>query len=154
MRRALEGTGIPYAVKVHGSALEYTVKPHPERFLAVAREGLDGARTVLVGSRHTAESLWAALADGAGDGQGDPVGTGETDLIARTRLGPPGVDLEVFRPGSPMQRLRGFATSSTGWAASRCPNRARPREMTGMRSAVRPSRPHVPWTASIPSAIA
>ena len=55
--------GVPYAVKVHGSALEYTVKPNPERFLPYAREGLAGARAVLVGSRHTAESLWAAMDD-------------------------------------------------------------------------------------------
>jgi glycosyltransferase involved in cell wall biosynthesis len=75
---------VPYAVKVHGSALEYTVKPQPERFLPAAREGLAGAQTVLVGSRHTAESLWAAMED--------------PELPARTRLGPPGVDVEMFRP--------------------------------------------------------
>src|SRR4051795_12544533 len=75
---------VPYAVKVHGSALEYTVKRDPARFLPFAREGLERARTVLVGSRHTAESLWAALAD--------------DDLPGRTRLGPPGVDVEEFRP--------------------------------------------------------
>jgi glycosyltransferase involved in cell wall biosynthesis len=74
---------VPYAVKVHGSALEYTVKPQPERFLPAAREGIARARTILVGSRHTAESLWAAMDDPA--------------LPARTRLGPPGVDVEVFR---------------------------------------------------------
>ncbi|MBA3326943.1 MAG: glycosyltransferase, partial [Solirubrobacterales bacterium] len=67
------GGGVPYAVKVHGSALEYVVKRHPERFLPWAREGLAGARGVLVGSRHTAESLWAAMDDDA--------------LPARTRLG-------------------------------------------------------------------
>ena len=38
--RGLEG-GCPYAVKVHGSALEYTVRPEPERFLPYAREGLE-----------------------------------------------------------------------------------------------------------------
>jgi len=84
LRRALADTAVPYAVKVHGSALEYTVKRHPTRFLPFAREGLDGARAVLVGSRHTAESLWAAL--------GDPA------LRARTRLGPPGVDVAAFAP--------------------------------------------------------
>jgi glycosyltransferase involved in cell wall biosynthesis len=89
LARALSGAGVggaavPYAVKVHGSALEYTVKPEPERFLPWAREGLARARTVLVGSRHTAESLWAAMDDPA--------------LPARTRLGPPGVDVERFRP--------------------------------------------------------
>ena len=73
-----------YAVKVHGSALEYTVKPQPQRFLPYAREGLARAAAVLVGSRHTAESLWAALDD--------------PDLPARTRLGPPGVDTTLFHP--------------------------------------------------------
>jgi glycosyltransferase involved in cell wall biosynthesis len=77
-------TDVPYSVKVHGSALEYTVKPQPERFLPFAREGLAGARTVLVGSQHTAHSLWAALAD--------------PQLPKRTRLGPPGVDVHRFRP--------------------------------------------------------
>jgi glycosyltransferase involved in cell wall biosynthesis len=83
LARALEGT-VPYAVKIHGSALEYTVKPERDRFLAVAREGLAEARTVLVGSLHTAESLWDTLDD--------------PDLPRRTRLGPPGVDVELFRP--------------------------------------------------------
>ena len=43
-----------------------------------------GARGVLVGSRHTGESLFAAMQD---DG-----------LPGRTRLGPPGVDVDEFRP--------------------------------------------------------
>ena len=55
----------PFAAKIHGSALEYTVKPHP-RFLPYAEEGMEAASGVLVGSRHTAESLWAALPDVAG----------------------------------------------------------------------------------------
>jgi glycosyltransferase involved in cell wall biosynthesis len=75
---------VPYAVKVHGSALEYTVKPQPERFLPYAREGLEPAEAVLVGSLHTARSLWDALEDPA--------------IEARTRLGPPGVDVELFKP--------------------------------------------------------
>jgi glycosyltransferase involved in cell wall biosynthesis len=74
----------PFAAKIHGSALEYTVKPHP-RFLPYAEEGVNAASTVLVGSRHTAESLWVALPDVVG-------------LKEKTRLGPPGVDTEAFRP--------------------------------------------------------
>jgi glycosyltransferase involved in cell wall biosynthesis len=77
----------PFAAKVHGSALEYTVKPNP-RFLPYAREGMEAARGVLVGSRHTAESLWATLPDVSG-------------LERKTRLGPPGVDTEAFRPRNP-----------------------------------------------------
>ena len=85
LARAL-GDRVPYAVKVHGSALEYTVKPHP-RFLPYAREGLAPASAVLVGSRHTAESLWAAMED--------------PSLPPRTRLGPPGVDVSTFEPQAP-----------------------------------------------------
>ena len=82
LARAL--VNVPYAVKVHGSALEYTVKPEPERFLGYAREGLELARAVLVGSHHTAASLWEVIADGS--------------LPRRTRLGPPGVNVERFAP--------------------------------------------------------
>jgi glycosyltransferase involved in cell wall biosynthesis len=91
----------PFAAKIHGSALEYTVKPYP-RFLPYAREGMEAAQGVLVGSRHTAESLWEALPDVAG-------------LKEKTRLGPPGVDTESFRPremesgppGTPREREPG-----------------------------------------------
>jgi glycosyltransferase involved in cell wall biosynthesis len=93
LARALAGE-VPYAVKVHGSALEYTVKPHPERFLDFAREGLAGARAVLVGSHHTAASLWAALDDLA--------------LPERTRLGPPGVDVARFQPRDPQRAAAGL----------------------------------------------
>jgi len=55
LARALDRS-VPYAAVIHGSALEYTVKPHP-RFLPYAHEGIESARSVLVGSRHTAESL-------------------------------------------------------------------------------------------------
>ena len=88
------GGRVPYAVKIHGSALSYTVKPHPERFLPFAREGLEGAGGVLVGSRHTAESLWETLAD--------------PGLPDRTRLGPPGVDVEAFRPRPPAEAAAGL----------------------------------------------
>jgi glycosyltransferase involved in cell wall biosynthesis len=74
----------PFATKIHGSALEYTVKPHP-RFLPYAYEGMEAASGVLVGSGHTGESLWAALPD-------------LPDLRDKTRLGPPGVDVEEFSP--------------------------------------------------------
>jgi glycosyltransferase involved in cell wall biosynthesis len=84
----------PFAVKIHGSALEYTVKPHP-RFLPYAREGVEAASGVLTGSGHTAESLWAALAE-------------LPDLRDKTRLGPPGVDVEEFRPRGTREPLVAF----------------------------------------------
>jgi glycosyltransferase involved in cell wall biosynthesis len=78
----------PYAVKIHGSALEYTVRPNRERFLPYALEGIRGAAGVLVGSQHTGNSLFEVLAD-------------EPSLPERTRLGPPGVDVHEFRPREP-----------------------------------------------------
>ena len=74
----------PFAAKIHGSALEYTVKPNP-RFLPYAREGMRAASGVLVGSRHTAESLWATLPDVPGLGR-------------RPGSAPPGWILVEFRP--------------------------------------------------------
>ncbi|HEX2234613.1 MAG TPA: glycosyltransferase family 4 protein [Thermoleophilaceae bacterium] len=93
LARGLEGA-VPYAVKIHGSALEYVVRPHRERFLPYALEGLRGASGVLVGSRHTAESLWEV--------------TGERGLPERTRLGPPGVDVHSFRPRPPDEAAAGL----------------------------------------------
>ncbi|HEY1354779.1 MAG TPA: glycosyltransferase [Solirubrobacterales bacterium] len=73
-----------FAAKIHGSALEYTVKPNP-RFVPYAEAGMGAAAAVLTGSHHTAVSLWEALPDVSG-------------LREKTRLGPPGVDTERFRP--------------------------------------------------------
>ncbi|MDX6651594.1 MAG: hypothetical protein QOJ38_375 [Solirubrobacterales bacterium] len=85
-----------FAAKVHGSALEYTVRPHPQRFLGYAREGMAAAAAVLVGSRHTAESLWRTIAD--------------PSLPAKTRLGPPGVETEAFRSRDPEQAAAELAS--------------------------------------------
>src|SRR5439155_5218269 len=108
LARGLSGE-VPYAVKVHGSALEYTVKPQPERFLPFAREGLDRARAVLVGSRHTAESLWQTMAD--------------PGLEGRTRLGPPGVDVELFSPREPARAALGLRGLAQRLRAARAPAR-------------------------------
>ena len=100
LARGLAGRA-PYAVKVHGSALEYTVRPNRERFLPYALEGVRAAAGVLVGSHHTAASLWEVLAD-------------EPSLPERTRLGPPGVDVHSF--------ARAWRTSSAwrrSWRARR-----------------------------------
>src|SRR3954471_20462652 len=104
LARGLAGRA-PYAVKIHGSALEYTVRPHRERFLPYALEGVREAAGVLVGSRHTAESLWEVLAD-------------EPAPPERTRLGPPGVDVHTFKPGvADLERLaaRVEAADTAAW---------------------------------------
>ena len=85
----------PYAVKVHGSALEYTVRPGGPRFLPYAVEGVRGAGGVLCGSSHTAHSLWEVLSD-------------ESSLPEHTRLLPPGVDVHSFRPRPPEEAAEGL----------------------------------------------
>jgi glycosyltransferase involved in cell wall biosynthesis len=103
-RRGLRGR-VPYAVKIHGSALEYTVRPDPERFLPFAREGIEGAAGILVGSHHMAERLWALL----------------PETRQRTRLGPPGVDIHHFQPapaGELQAHLTALADRLEGGAAA------------------------------------
>jgi glycosyltransferase involved in cell wall biosynthesis len=96
---------LPYAVKIHGSALEYTLRRDPGRFLPYAQEGVARARGVLVGSRHMAERLWEFM----------------PETRERTRLGPPGVDVHRFRPleaGAAGERLSSLADRLEGAAAA------------------------------------
>jgi glycosyltransferase involved in cell wall biosynthesis len=102
---------VPFAAKIHGSALEYTVKPEPQRFLGYAREGLAGANGVLVGSKHTAASLWELMHD--------------AQVADRTRLGPPGVDVERFRPAPPERAAADLRALAAALASSPA---GRPRE--------------------------
>ena len=79
----LARAGLSFAAKVHGSDLSYTVRPHAERFVPLAREGMEAASAALVGSFHTASDLWETV--------------GLDGLEEKTLLGPPGVDIEGFR---------------------------------------------------------
>jgi glycosyltransferase involved in cell wall biosynthesis len=83
----LARAGLRYAIKVHGSDLSYTVRPHPERFVPYALEGTAAAAGLLAGSAHTAQVLYETVPD--------------PTLPERTRLGPPGVDVHRFRPREP-----------------------------------------------------
>jgi glycosyltransferase involved in cell wall biosynthesis len=78
----LERAGVPFAVKVHGSDLSYTVIPELDRFGPMARDGARAARGILVGSDHIAERLRETV--------------DEPEVNAKVRLGPPGVDTDLF----------------------------------------------------------
>jgi glycosyltransferase involved in cell wall biosynthesis len=80
----LARAGLRYALKVHGSDLSYTVLPDLERFGPYAREAVASADGILVGSGHVAERLRLAVDD--------------AETMAKVRLGPPGVDTELFAP--------------------------------------------------------
>jgi glycosyltransferase involved in cell wall biosynthesis len=73
-------TGAPYAVKAHGSELEYSMRGRPE-LEAWGREVLDGATAVFVGSGHIRE----VVEDVCGH-------------VERVHEVPPGVDVDEWRP--------------------------------------------------------
>ena len=127
------GLGVPYAVKIHGSALEYTVKRDP-RFMPYAREGLAGAGGVLVGSRHTAESLWEAMGDESCPGAPGSARPASTSAASRR--------------ASPRRRSRASRRSATAWAAGPRPPGPtwRPRRPPRSRGArARRRRRSPPW---------
>jgi glycosyltransferase involved in cell wall biosynthesis len=92
----LARAGLRYALKVHGSDLNYTVRPHPERFAPYVEEALAGANGILVGSGHTAADLFSVA--------------GDESVRSRVRLGPPGVDTESFRLRPPEDALIALGT--------------------------------------------
>ena len=81
-------TGAPYAVKAHGSELEYSMRGNAE-LAAWGRESLAGARAVFVGSAH----IRAVLEDVVGP-------------VERVHEVPPGVDVEEFAPQPRDEALR------------------------------------------------
>jgi glycosyltransferase involved in cell wall biosynthesis len=73
-------SGLPFAVKAHGSELEYSMRGNDE-LSAWGREALASARAVFVGSEHIRDVLE------------DVVGH-----VDRVHVVPPGVDVDEFQP--------------------------------------------------------
>jgi glycosyltransferase involved in cell wall biosynthesis len=80
----LARAGLRYALSVHGSDLSYTVIPELDRFRPYAAEAVAAANGILVGSGHIAKRLRMVIDD--------------PETNAKVRLGPPGVDTELFAP--------------------------------------------------------
>ncbi len=81
-------TGARYAVKAHGSELEYSMRGNPE-LGALGRKALAGAEAIFVGSGHIREVLEDVV--------------GHVDRVHEV---PPGVDVEEFAPRSRDDALR------------------------------------------------
>jgi glycosyltransferase involved in cell wall biosynthesis len=73
-------TGTRYAVKAHGSELEYAIRGNPE-LAAWGRESLARAEAVFVGSKHIREVLEEVVGH-----------------VERVHEVPPGVDVDEFKP--------------------------------------------------------
>ncbi len=84
--RALADTAIPYDVKIHGSAVEYTLVPHPE-LMPYAVEGLKGARHIFVGTRYVKHRTLDVFASYRS----------QLHLDEKVCIVPPGMDPEIFR---------------------------------------------------------
>ena len=87
-------SGARFAVKAHGSELEYAMRGN-EELAAWGRESLEHAAAVFVGSEH----IRAVLDEVVGH-------------IDRVHLVPPGVDVELFRPLAREEALRGLLAES------------------------------------------
>ena len=85
------GSGLRYAVKAHGSELEFSMRGN-RGLCRWGRESLAGAHAVLVGSRHIARVL------------GEVVGPG--GYLRRVHVLPPGVDVDTLRPQGRPAALR------------------------------------------------
>jgi glycosyltransferase involved in cell wall biosynthesis len=81
-------SGLPFAVKAHGSELEYSMRGN-EDLSAWGRQALADARAVFVGSAHIREVLEEVV--------------GHVDRVHEV---PPGVDVEEFRPEPRDEALR------------------------------------------------
>ena len=90
------GGGVPYAVKIHGSALEYTVKPHPERFLPVRPRGAGAARAACSSARGTPRRAcgrrWATRHCPSAPGSGRRASTSRSSVRARASEAAAGLD--------------------------------------------------------------
>src|SRR4029079_14752562 len=73
----------PYAVKLHGSELEYEIRGS-RRLADLARGPLDAAHAVFAGSQHIVDVTRELLGDGP--------------YLDRIAIVPPGVDVDAFRP--------------------------------------------------------
>ncbi len=82
--------GAPFAVKAHGSELEYALRGRPE-LAAWGRETLEHAQAVFVGSAH----IRRVLADVVG-------------RVERVHEVPPGVDVDDWRPRPRSEALAGL----------------------------------------------
>src|SRR5919109_2105766 len=80
--------GMPFTVKAHGSELEFSIRGNGD-LAAWARDSLEPAREVVVGSEHIREVLQEVV--------------GWTE---RVRVIPPGVDVEEFTPEPRDEALR------------------------------------------------
>ena len=106
--------GAPYAVKVHGSELEFSIRGNPE-LSGWANETLSGAEAVFAGSEHIRRRLHEIVGSGP--------------YTSNVHVVPPGVDVDFFRPKAREDALQALLAEArndppipTGAPAERFPD--------------------------------
>ncbi len=86
VKRVLEGTEIPYKVKIHGSAIEFQLAPYPF-LMKYAVEGISAAEEIIAGSQHIKNRLLHIF----------PEYKDELNLKENIKIVSPGMDPDLFR---------------------------------------------------------
>lgn len=84
-KRALQNLDVPYNVKIHGSAIEYTLVPNPY-LMKYAIEGLSDAEYIFVGTRYVKNRVLEVFSKERETMQ----------LDQKLRIVPPGMDPNLF----------------------------------------------------------
>ncbi len=128
---------VPYAVKVHGSALEYTVKPQPERFLASGPRGARAAPTASWSAHATPPRACGGRSGEPAPAASDPsrARRGSTSSVSRPREPEPAAPPASGRwpPGSRRSRRPRAAAGGVPSAFDR--------DAVGGRGGARANRP-------------
>lgn len=100
-KRATQGTGIPYDIKIHGSSIIFSVKNRYE-LRKYAVEGIKSCRKLIVGAGYMAGFVEETF----------QLEKEEMRLLSKTVIIPPGMDPEVFTlGGSVRERQEAFLKS-------------------------------------------
>ena len=100
-KRATEGTGIPYDVKIHGSSIIFSVKNRQE-LRRYAAEGIKNCRKLIVGAKYMAGFVEETF----------EMEKKEMGLVDKMVIIPPGMDPEIFKYGGSLKEgQEAFLTS-------------------------------------------
>lgn len=118
-RRATEGTGVPYDVKIHGSSLIFSVKNRKE-LRGYALEGIKHCRRLIVGARYMAEFVKETFEEEKE----------EMGLVGKIVVISPGMDPEVFQIGGSVKGRQEAFLASVKEFIKRKPGGRRARDIT------------------------
>jgi len=107
-RRACQNLPVSYDVKIHGSAISFSLRQRPE-LMKYAVEGLSHSKRIVAGTSYICRILGETFKDHVE----------EIDLEKRLVIVPPGMDPDVFKPldriSNSQQRFRQKMRKSIDW---------------------------------------